>query len=328
MSSSALSPNSKLDGSVPYGWTYNPSTRSQRMPVIGIALCNAVVAAYLAVCQIGFHGQAWDPFFGDGTQRVLTSDISRAFPVSDAALGAVAYLLEAIFGFIGDEQRWRSKPWLVLTFGLLVLPLFFVSIALMILQPVVVHAWCSLCLLCAAGMLIMVPLALDEVIASVQFLQDAARQEMPLWHIFWHGGMPGDVKANEAYAGDARPGRTAAFTGYRPPWTLVMSAGVGIALLFMPTILGDVNEAAASLYVTGALVITCSCLAFAEVARPARYLLIGCGAWLLTISPFSMQGATEISNLLAMVAACILFACSYPRGAIREHYGNWSRFLA
>ena len=152
----------------PPGWTYNPSAWSQRFPIIGIALLNGAIAAYLAVCQIWFHGAAWDPFFGNGTQRVLTSSVSQAFPVSDAALGAGAYLLEASFGVLGEAQRWRSKPWLVLSFGLLVLPLFLTSIGLMILQPIVVHAWCGLCLVMLVGMLLMVPLALDEVIATLR----------------------------------------------------------------------------------------------------------------------------------------------------------------
>ncbi len=312
---------------IPSGWTYNPSARSQRIPVIAIAVCNAAIASYLAFCQIGLHGRAWDPVFGEGTQRVLTSSISRAFPVSDAALGAAAYLLEAIFGLMGDGRRWRSKPWLVLTFGLLVLPLFFVSIALMVLQPVVVHAWCFLCLVCAAGMLVMVPLALDEVIAALQSLQEAARQGMSLWHTLWHGSTHGAATESGDSAVAGRSEGPNSFTGYTPPWTLLICAGVGIALLLMPAWLGDVNEAADSLFITGALVITCSSLAFAEVARPVRYLLMGCGAWLLTLSPFSMQGATAPSNLLEVVAACILFACSYPRGAIRQRYGGWSRLL-
>ena len=324
-----------LDSALPPGWSYNPSARSQRVPIIAIAILNACVAGYLAVCQIAFHGRAWDPFFGVGTQLVLTSAVSRAFPVSDAALGAGAYLLEALCGFMGDERRWRSKPWLVLTFGLLVLPLFFVTIDLMILQPVAVHAWCSLCLLCAAGMLVMVPLALDEVIAAVQFLQHAARQKLPMWHTFWHGGeMKGTLQGQERQRlerteprADGRSGRTPSFTGYTPTWTLLICLAVGIVMLFMPTLLSDVNEGADSLYTFGAFVITISSLAFAEVARPARFLLMGCAAWLITVSPFSMQGATNNTKVLEVLLALVLFACCYPRGTIRQRYDGWDSYL-
>jgi hypothetical protein len=298
------------------------------MPIIAIALFNGVIATYLAVCQIGFHGQAWDPFFGDGTQRVLTSSVSRAFPVSDAALGAAAYFLEALFGFMGDERRWRTKPWLALTFALLVLPLFFVSIGLMILQPVVVHAWCTLCLVCAAGMLLMVPLALDEVIAAAQFLENAARQKRPLWHTFWHGGRLTDPTGGGTYPAGGRSDQTGAFAGFSPTLPLMISAAIGIAMLFLPAAMGDIGEAADSLYITGALVITISMLACAEIARAAHWLLLGCAAWLLTVSPFSMLGATNATKVVEVGAGCLLFACSYWRGRIRQDYNGWNRFLA
>lgn len=209
------------DANAPPGWTYNPSAWSQRLPILVLALFNCCLAGYLAVCQIWFHGNAWDPFFGEGTHRVLTSSVSRAFPVSDAALGATAYLLEAICCALGDARRWQTKPWLVLSFGLLVLPLSVVSVTLIILQPVVVHAWCSLCLLQATGMLLMVPLALDEVLAVLQFLERAFKRNSAvgtLWKVFWHGETPeeaqNDVPVNSA---PRTPSHAATpFTGYTP----------------------------------------------------------------------------------------------------------------
>ena len=40
--------------------------------------------------QLNHIASLADPFFGLGTQRVLTSHVSRAFPIPDAGLGAVA----------------------------------------------------------------------------------------------------------------------------------------------------------------------------------------------------------------------------------------------
>ena len=46
------------------------------------------VSRYLAAYQLGHTGNAWDPFFGDGTEIIITSDVSKAWPVPDAGLGA------------------------------------------------------------------------------------------------------------------------------------------------------------------------------------------------------------------------------------------------
>ena len=72
----------------------------------------------------------------------LTSDVSRSFPIPDAGLGAVAYMVEFLMGFIGDKRRWRTMPWMVTFFGILVVPLGVVSVTLIILQPLAVGARC------------------------------------------------------------------------------------------------------------------------------------------------------------------------------------------
>src|SRR5204862_4663842 len=123
-----------------------------------------------------------------GTRRVLTSDVSRAWPISDAGLGALSYLLEVLSGFMGGKDRWRTMPWMVAMFGFLVVPLGVTSIVLVILQPVAVGAWCTLCLVTAIAMLAMVPLAVDEVVAMGQFLKASVRLGAPFWRTFWMGG--------------------------------------------------------------------------------------------------------------------------------------------
>jgi energy-converting hydrogenase Eha subunit A len=67
---------------IPPGWSYNPSAWLQRAPVIALGLLSFFIARYLGAFQLGYIGQVWDPFFGDGTQRVLTSSVSRAWPGS------------------------------------------------------------------------------------------------------------------------------------------------------------------------------------------------------------------------------------------------------
>lgn len=150
----------------PPGWSYNPSDWMQRGPIIAMAFVGFFLSRYLAAYQLGHIAYPWDPFFGDGTRRVLDSEVSKAWPISDAGLGAVSYMLEALSGFMGGRNRWRTMPWMVLMFGVLVVPLGIVSIVLVILQPVAVSAWCTLCLITAVAMLIM-PLRLLNVVMGL-----------------------------------------------------------------------------------------------------------------------------------------------------------------
>lgn len=59
---------------------------------------------------------------------------------------------------MGSPTHWRTMPWMVTFFGILVIPLGLVHILLVISQPVIVGEWCTLCLLAAAIMLPMIPL--------------------------------------------------------------------------------------------------------------------------------------------------------------------------
>src|SRR3989304_1147386 len=107
---------------VPPGWTYNPSTWPQRAPVIVLSTIGFFLARYMASYQLGHIPNAWDPLFGLGTERVLTSAVSRAFPISDAGLGAYTYLVELLSAVMGDGRRWRTMPWMGARFGIGVFP--------------------------------------------------------------------------------------------------------------------------------------------------------------------------------------------------------------
>ena len=87
----------------PPGWSYNPSGWVQRLGIVFLAMIGFFLSRYMAAFQLGHIVYPWDPFFGEGTRRVLTSDISKAFPVSDAGLGALSYLLDALAGLIGGR---------------------------------------------------------------------------------------------------------------------------------------------------------------------------------------------------------------------------------
>jgi uncharacterized membrane protein len=170
---------------VPPGWDYNPSTWAQRLPLVGVALVGGVIASYLAAFQLGWVNGVWDPFFGNGSQVILTSGVSRLLPVPDAALGALGYGLDALTGIIGGRTRWRTMPWIVILFGIAVGPLGATSVLLVILQPVAFGAWCTLCLSSAVISVLMIGPAIDEVLASVQHVVRRRREGDSAWRVFW-----------------------------------------------------------------------------------------------------------------------------------------------
>jgi hypothetical protein len=175
-------------GGIPPGWSYNPSTWGQRLPVIGLALGGFAVASYLAAYQWGLFASVWEPFFGDGSETILNSRVSHVLPIPDAALGALGYLADAVTGAVGGQRRWRTMPWIVIIFGLAIGPLGAVSVLLVILQPVAFDSFCTLCLVSAAISLLMIPPALDEVWASLQHLNRQRQRGRSVWGVFWGMG--------------------------------------------------------------------------------------------------------------------------------------------
>jgi uncharacterized membrane protein len=170
---------------VPPGWSYNPASWSQRLPIIALAFVGFVLAAYLALYQYRVLGAVWEPFFGRGSEIILNSPTSRLLPVSDAALGAFGYVLDAVTGAIGSRHRWRTMPWMVLLLGIFVGPLGAISILLVILQPVKYDAWCTICLATAVISVAMIGPAMDEVLASLQHLKREHAAGRSVWKAFW-----------------------------------------------------------------------------------------------------------------------------------------------
>ena len=170
---------------VPPGWSYNPSSWSDRLPIVGVALIGFCIASYLALFQLHVFQSIWEPFFGNGSRAVLTSSVSTLLPIPDAALGALGYLVDAVSGSIGGRERWRTMPWIVVMFGSAVGPLGAISITLVILQPVLFNTFCTLCLTSAAISIIMIGPAMDEFLASLQHMKRECMKGRSLWRTFW-----------------------------------------------------------------------------------------------------------------------------------------------
>ena len=150
----------------------NPSRWSQRLPVLVLALLGAAIATYLTLYQWHVTSDVWDPLFGPrSSEAVLTSATSRLLPLPDATLGAIAYVVEALVTVLGDSNRWQTRPWLVLLFGLVLAGLALTSLALILTQVFLVRALCTLCLCSAAISFVNSWLGREEVFATLGVLR-------------------------------------------------------------------------------------------------------------------------------------------------------------
>jgi uncharacterized membrane protein len=321
--------------SIPAGWTYSPSTYAQRLPIAYLGLIGLLISRILTAYQLGHIDGAWEPFFAgsaadprNGTEEIITSSVSKAWPIPDAGLGAISYLLEILMAVMGTRDRWRTMPWMVTFFGILVIPLGIVSIYFIIIQPILLGTWCTLCLLAALAMLIMIPFAVDEVVAMGQYLYWSWCRGRPLIRIFFKGG---PVEGGQEDHSDALTGpaafRNDATRGVTLPWTLAASTAVGLFLMFTRLTLGTGGAMANSDHLMGALTITVAIIATAEVARALRLINVLFGGWLL-VAPFLLEGGSSTAVVVSIVVGLALIGLSLPRGRrSKEHYAGWDRFV-
>jgi nucleoside-diphosphate-sugar epimerase len=327
---------------IPPGWSFNPSNWTQRLPIIALALIGLYVSRYLAAYQLDHIPDVWDPFFAgsptdpqNGTEEVITSVVSRAFPVSDAAVGGYIYLLEILTGFVGSRMRWRTMPWLVLLFGLMIAPLGVISILFIIIQPVVIGTWSAIALIGATAVLLQIPYSLDELLATIQFLYRRKAAGQNWLRVLFLGDTDEEPTAKgakrlETLADefDQPAGRVIKSMlggGVSLPWNLALAALIGFALLFSRVTLGVDGALANAHHVIGSLVLTVISVAAAEVARPARWLNTLLGIALIA-TPLVWQSNT-LPLLASVVLGLALIVLSVRRGSVRERYGNWSRLI-
>ncbi len=314
----------------PAGWNVNPSSWAQRIPIITIGWIGFFASRYLASYQLGYLPVIDDWFFGKGTENVLNSDISKAWPVSDAGLGAFSYMLDAIMGYIGGVNRWRTMPWVVILFGILIIPLGAVSIGLIISQPVVVGAWCSVCLFTAAAMLIMIPCTFDEVFASLWYLRASKIIGRPYWKTFFLGG---GALNNEKFE-NLKPVEVSVggmmreiFSGFTVPWNLLLSCAIGIWLMFAPSLLKyDGTRMADSDHVVGALIVTFSVIAMGEIVRVVRFINILFGLWIVLV-PFIFGYTDKFALINAIAVGLLIIVLSFRKGKTENSYGTFNKYI-
>lgn len=324
----------KMGSVVPPGWTYNPSSWPQRWIMIVLAFFGWIVSRYLGTFQLGYTDFAFDPFFGESTMKVLNSNMSHSLPISDGAFGALAYTFEFLMGWMGSPSRWRTMPWMVTFFGILVIPLGLVHIFLVISQPIIVGEWCTFCLLAAAIMLPMIPLEFDEVIAMGQHMVQAKRRGDNMWHVFWKGGESfeenEDKRSTELIDLPQKPMGVfkSSVWGVSVPWTLAVSTVLGLAAMFAPAIFGVeiTTMAAHAFHLGGSLTVVISVICMGEIVRMGRYLniILGLG---LAVAPWLVNDSVIGLSITGTVLGLLIIALSFPRGIIKEKYGLWDKYV-
>ncbi|WP_046472225.1 vitamin K epoxide reductase family protein [Allosalinactinospora lopnorensis] len=325
--------------STPRGWSYNPSSRPQRAILVVFAFAGLMVSRYLAAYQLGYIEEVWDPLFGfsTGTQEVLDSDVSHAVPISDAGLGGIAYSLELLLVFMGGAARWRTSPWMVAVFGILVIPLGLSHVALIMSMPVAVQSWCTLCFVAGLVVLPMIVLTVDEVVAAGQHVREANRRGDrggSWWKVFWLGGgsegsVP-DKRTPEMLEFPERPLSVTASSlwGASVPIALVGAAVLGMWLYAAPGVFGiEIDSAAAAVgHLGGTFVVVATVMAMAEVLRPLRLLAFAGGAVIAIAIWFTGAGAGYTVALT--LTGLVIMALSVPRGPVRDDYGGWDRIVS
>ena len=319
---------------IPKGWDYSPSDWFQRLPVIMLAIVGLLVSRYLTAYQLESIGGVWEPFFSgtlegkNGTEQIITSSVSEAWPVPDAGIGALTYALEIIVGAIGSARRWRTMPWLVVLFGIMIVPLGAVSIFFIVIQPIVIGTYSTLALIAAAAMVWQIPYSLDELVATYQFLRRRHRAGQPWLLVFFTGDTdegPDDHPLDDFERSPQVIVKDMVSGGMTFPWTLMASLALGLVLMLSPLVFGWDSGTAATNHVVGALVITVTVAALAPVARLGRFLNTLMGIVLL-FAPL-VVGASWGALLFSAFVGIALIALSIPRGTIRSTYGTWDRFI-
>ena len=255
--------------------------------------------------------------------------------MSDAALGGYTYLLEILTGLVGSRQRWRTAPWLVLLFGLMIVPLGITTILFIVIQPVLLGTWSTLALVGGAAVLLQIPYSLDELLATGQFLRRRAKAGKPWLRVLFLGDTDEmSVTSGEEPVPDPddefdRPAaavlKAAVGGGVSLPWNLALTGLVGLSLLFTRVTLGVDGSLADAHHIIGSLVLTGVSIAATDVARPARALNALLGVGLMGL-PFLFEGSS-MAAAVTIGSGLALVLLSIRRGAVQDRYGHWNRCL-
>jgi len=106
---------------------------------------------------------------------------------------------------------------------------------------------------------------------------------------------------------------------------LWICVALGVVLMFTRLLLGAEGAMADTHHLIGALMITVSISALAEVGRPLRFLNM-IMAMALAICAFVLESTLTVQLFTLGIAVAIIVA-SIPRGPVNGEYGDWSALI-
>ena len=166
------------DRAVPPGWDHNPTSPSRRLLLAALASLGLLVATYLVLYQFRLYHDLWDPFDAKTV-------VDATYPIPDAFAGVLAYGAELLLLALGGRDRWRSLPWVCLALGAILATGVIVSVALIVIQPTVIGAWCGFCLLSALLSFLLFFLGFEEARAAWQHVRRARARGVALGDAVW-----------------------------------------------------------------------------------------------------------------------------------------------
>lgn len=93
-----------------------------------------------------------------------------------------------------------------------------------------------------------------------------------------------------------------------------------------PAVFQSQGRAADSDHILGALVVTVAIIAFAEVARAARFINIALALGII-VFPWVFGGATFASGINDLIIGVLIIALSIPLGKIKNTYSGWNALI-
>jgi hypothetical protein len=170
-------------------------------------------------------------------------------------------------------------------------------------------------------MLIPSPLAIDEVIATIQYLKHS--KEKSKLSLLFNGGQCPDAKTDERTPSLDRPLTSifkASLWGVTFPWNLILSVFLGVFLMCYPSflylrgLLFDLDP------ILGALTVVVSVISCSEFLRRMRYFNLGFALVLFVSAWFSSHFfVLHIVTAIAIALLCLRKGNFRERGSYAHH---------
>ena len=172
----------------------------------------------------------------------------------------------------------------------------------------------------------MISPAVDEIVASGQFLVRSRRAGRPFWRTFWRGGTEPGTQDMIRPAGSLPRELASGMELNSIPWNLIVCAAVGVWLIAAPSVFGLSGHAVPNSILAGALVATFAVIGFGETSRPVHLVNVLIGLWLVA-SPLVLWDDTSDLRWPEAAAGIAVILFSIRRGPVEGRYGSWDRVV-